>query len=906
MRNPFPRFPSWPPDYTAVFAWRQQQLIAMRRNPVLLMGAREYYKTHRAEFIEHWTDTVDPRNAGKPDKLVRMPFVMFPKQRELIQFLTACLQLEVNGLIEKCRDMGATWDCVGFSVHLWLFQEGTAVGWGSRKEDLVDKLGDMSSIFEKIRSMINGLPPEFLPRGFNPKDHMTYMKCINPENGSTIIGETGDNIGRGGRTTIYFKDEAQPLSARILTPSGWSTMDDMRIGSIVIGPDGASRLVVGVNDAGWHPTYRVTFSDGTSTECSHNHKWTVEHVWGKRKTSVMRMHEIAENVVYRSPGGQTQYRYRIPTTAPVHFVGVGPLPLDPYIVGVLIGDGSIKHVPKYRPSFTSIDPQIVEEVARLLPDTCRVVSAKDGLQHRLGDKEGRRGQGKISRASQAIMDAGIAGFGAENKHIPQQYLFASPADRLALLQGLMDTDGSASGGVASYHTCSARLADDVRFLVQSLGGTATLNVKPDHRGYRDMYVLHLSLTKVFRLQRKIDKLKVRKHPTGRTIVSVEYVGEKVVRCITVAAEDGLYLTDNCIVTHNSAHYLRPEKIQAALDDNTRVQIDISSVNGIGNVFYNKRHAKNAVEYHPAIPIAPNKTSIFIMDWRDHPEKDEAWYNARRQKAIDEGLLHLFKQEVDRDYAGSVTGVIIDPMWVKAAIDAHLPRKRAGMADWAGFDDEGPRVGALDVADEGGDLNALAIRKGPILKHAEAWGEGDTGLTARRAVTTAAKFGAMDLQYDSVGVGAGVKAETNRLVTDKVMPPGIRMVPWSAGAKVLHPESRLIRGDAQSPFNKDYFQNLKVQAWFQLARRFERTYRAVVEGINYDPGELISLPSTLANLRQIEKELSQATQGLSTLTLKMIVNKTPEGTRSPNIADSIVMAFWPVNALAFKYGKNIVG
>jgi len=548
------------PDYVGVFAWRQRQLLAMRARPLLLKGAKEYYRTRPVEFIEHWMNTYDPRNASG-SKPSTMPFILFPRQKELIQFLRSCISLETSGLVEKCRDMGATWLCAAFSVHLWLFMDGAAVGWGSRKEQLVDKLGDPDSIFEKMRIIIRGLPPEFLPRGFSVSDHMPFMRIVNPETGSSITGEAGDNIGRGGRKLIYFKDE-------------------------------------------------------------------------------------------------------------------------------------------------------------------------------------------------------------------------------------------------------------------------------------------------------------------------------------------------------SAHYERPEKIEAALGDNTRVQIDISSVNGLGNIFANRR--EKGVDWHPLIPMMPNKTAVFVMDWRDHPEKDEKWYNNRRQKAIDEGLLHIFKQEVDRDYAASIEGVIIQNIWIKAAIDAHLPRQRDGLPDWNGFDDDGPLVGALDVADEGGDLNALAVRKGPILKHGESWGEGDTGLTARRAVTTAAKFGPMNLQYDSVGVGAGIKAETNRLVTDNIMPAGIRMVPWSAGAKVLHPDSRLIRGDALSPMNKDYFQNLKAQAWFQLARRFERTYRAVVEGVNYDPGELISLPSTLPNIRQIEKELSQVTQGLSTLTLKMIVNKKPEDTKSPNLADSIVMAYWPVNSLAFGYGKEIIG
>jgi hypothetical protein len=115
-----------------------------------------------------------------------------------------------HGLVEKCRDAGLTWCAASFSVWMWLFMGGSSIGWGSRKETLVDKLGDPDSIFEKIRMVIGNLPRFFWPEGFHidSKDCNAYMKIINPENGATIIGESGDNIGRGGRTTLYFKDES--------------------------------------------------------------------------------------------------------------------------------------------------------------------------------------------------------------------------------------------------------------------------------------------------------------------------------------------------------------------------------------------------------------------------------------------------------------------------------------------------------------------------------------------------------------------------------------------------------------------------------------------------------------------------------------------------------------------------
>jgi hypothetical protein len=342
----------------------------------------------------------------------------------------------------------------------------------------------------------------------------------------------------------------------------------------------------------------------------------------------------------------------------------------------------------------------------------------------------------------------------------------------------------------------------------------------------------------------------------------------------------------------SAHYEHPELIEAALGDTTRVQIDISSVNGIGNVFHRKREA--GVEWFPGEPVQPGKTNVFIMDWSEHPDKTIEWYKARESKAIDDGLLHVFRQEVDRNYAASVEGIVIPAEWVKTAIDAHI---KLGFTEA----DNDECYAGLDVADGGGDRNALAIREGATLKHIEQWGERDTGVTTRRAIGDVSPYARkrrrVHLQYDSVGVGAGVKAEANRLEDDGLVPKYINIISWNAGARVLEPDDRVIPTDDESPLNKDFYANLKAQAWWQLRLRFERTHRAVTEGVKYPQAEVISLPSSLQNVRTLQKELSQPTMKKGT-TMKLVIDKQPEGTRSPNLADAVVMAYWPVDANAY--------
>jgi phage terminase large subunit len=129
-----------------------------------------------------------------------------------------------------------------------------------------------------------------------------------------------------------------------------------------------------------------------------------------------------------------------------------------------------------------------------------------------------------------------------------------------------------------------------------------------------------------------------------------------------------------------------------------------------------------------------------------------------------------------------------------------------------------------------------------------------------------------------------------------MPRGLVLVPWNAGAEVQDPAFHVVPDDKQSPINEDFFTNLKAQAWWQLRLRFERTHRAVHEkGFTWRQDDLISLSSKdipQAVLVKLKRELSQPTIGYGSR-LKLMVNKTPEKTRSPNLADAVVMCFWPI-------------
>lgn len=319
----------------------------------------------------------------------------------------------------------------------------------------------------------------------------------------------------------------------------------------------------------------------------------------------------------------------------------------------------------------------------------------------------------------------------------------------------------------------------------------------------------------------------------------------------------------------AAHLERPKLIDASLSATTDTRIDLSSVNGTANSFADKRRT-----YDPRL--------VFTFHWRDDPRKDEDWY-AKQCAILDPVVV---AQEIDINYAASVTGLLIPSTWVQAAIDAH---ERLGITV------TGVRKGGLDVADEGKDKNAFAGRYGILLEYLEQWsGKGDDIFG-----TTLKAFHICDVnrydsfQYDGDGIGSGVRGDS-RIINDERRQAGrdeVVVDVFRGSASVHDPEGQMI----PERYNKDFFDNLKAQSYWSLRQRFQATYRAVVEGMDYDPAEIISISSKLPDLSQLVVELSQPTYSL-TKAGKVIVDKAPDGAKSPNLADAVMIAFNPAGGM----------
>ena len=351
--------------------------------------------------------------------------------------------------------------------------------------------------------------------------------------------------------------KAQPLNAKVLTADGYRAMGSLKVGEDVYGPDGELHKILGVYPQGNKKICKVTFSDGTSTECCDEHLWTVYSA-KTQKWYTLETKEFLDGKHNLRLGGK-QYRYKIPITKPINFKNSANEHLiSPYILGVLLGDGCLTYNATV---FATADTEILDEVAKELQPgyELRKLRANGGLEYSICKSEGFSNNIYTQKLKELNLNKT-----AYEKHIPKEYLLASIEDRIALLQGMMDTDGciDAKGASLRYTTISPKLRDDFICLVQSLGGTCRVWEKPTY--YKDKtgkridchlsYVLRPCLPKEicpFRLSRKATRLNPKSLAPVRSITNVEYIGEAECQCIYINSDEHLYLTNDCIVTHNT-------------------------------------------------------------------------------------------------------------------------------------------------------------------------------------------------------------------------------------------------------------------------------------------------------------------------------------------------------------------
>ncbi len=220
------------PNYDEIFRARIERLTWLRsgkanERAAKMTDVRAYYTENPADFISDWAVTVDPRNAerGLP---VLVPFILMPKQREMVHFVVDNWRKSQGVVIEKARDVGASWVLMALSCTMCLFVRDFMAGIGSAKEDKCDRSGDPDTLFYKAEHFLTYIPPDFT-YGWDRKKHRAHLRIVIPHMGSSITGEAGDNIGRGGRKSWYIVDEAAHVERPKLIDASLAATTNCRI-----------------------------------------------------------------------------------------------------------------------------------------------------------------------------------------------------------------------------------------------------------------------------------------------------------------------------------------------------------------------------------------------------------------------------------------------------------------------------------------------------------------------------------------------------------------------------------------------------------------------------------------------------------------------------------------------------
>lgn len=381
--------------------------------------------------------------------------------------------------------------------------------------------------------MLQDIGKEVIKREFNG---------INPVDPIREATASGHGIGK-----------AHPYSLVLDTPDGVKKWSDICIGSTLFGRDGKPVTVIARHEQGDRDVYRVTFNDGSSTLADGNHLWSVkgrQHRRMNRGWENMTTLDIINTGVKRSNGDTQARQWEIPSYNAVEYPE-SDLPIDPYILGVWLGDGS-----KHGGAVTSDDPEIFESIK------CAGYELGNNRHSGSGSVETHTALGLMVQ----LRDAGIFGCTTDNCRVPDQYRYASVDQRLSILQGLLDTDGWVEkSGTVAFGSISEQLNLDVIWLARSLGLMARNNgikekwytnkegKKVLGKPFYTMTMTWDGLHQLFRLNRKQSLLSNPQHRyKTRWIDSIEFSHVEESMCVTVDAEDSLYLTNDFIVTHNSA------------------------------------------------------------------------------------------------------------------------------------------------------------------------------------------------------------------------------------------------------------------------------------------------------------------------------------------------------------------
>jgi hypothetical protein len=448
-----------------------------------------------------------------------------------------------------------------------------------------------------------------------------------------------DPIGEG---------KAEHVDNMLYTPTGRKRIGDIKVGDKVIGSNGQSINVVGVYPQGIKKLYKITFSDGHSIKVCEDHLWNVKLNGGTKSymtLSVKDLLDTEQKITYTGTGRnikkeytistyykdkQNRNKWSIPIVKPINFQPKGlkkvnanisrnEQPIHPYILGALIGDGGLS---QKSIRFSSVDEEIINRIQLHLPDDLELKKVKgNNCDYSIVTKKGNR-----NSLTKKLRNLGLMGLKSEHKFIPEEYKYALVSQRIVLLNGLLDTDGSCTNHGVEFYSSSKQLAYDVVELVQSLGGIAKIRMKKTT--HLNSYIVRVNLPRglePFLLSRKKDKYKISK-VFSRYITNIEPIDDAEAICISVDAPDNLYVTEHALVTHNTTTseslcsiYVMKAPVQVTkvtgIETETYIEPDKIVAAWCGRFDdLNKTHQRLEliIEWYNAWTVIENNISLFIQ------------------------------------------------------------------------------------------------------------------------------------------------------------------------------------------------------------------------------------------------------------------------------------------------------
>lgn len=450
----------------------------------------------------------------------------------------------------KSRGAGFSYKEAADGVYNYYFIEGSKSYYFSGLEEYLVKDGILNKVQEMLDHINTHSPYWKLNRG--KKNTLMHQKA-------SYLDEMGNEIAIGSEiigTVVDNPNKAHPYSTNIFTPDGYRKWADVQTGEMVFGSNGKPIKVLGTYEQGEQDIYTVTFDDGRQVQCTKDHLWTVSHWSNKQRkgiitreliTRTLPLYTIAQHIDNKSSDTN---RIKVQLNGPIEYKP-SPVPIEAYTMGLMLGDGAIGNSTK-NISYLTMLYDDVEAIKPYIPYEVVKENWGTGIRNKIMIPNGR----------QIFENLDLFDKRSGTKFIPDIYKYNSIAVRKAVLNGLLDTDGSITRdfGVIEFCSKSCQLADDTLWIARSLGygGTKKFKVINGTKYYRVYIYCNSSELTLFNLPRKRERVCIKKTNKKAlhisqyvNIKSVEFSHRELAKCIRVDAEDSLYLVEDHIVTHNT-------------------------------------------------------------------------------------------------------------------------------------------------------------------------------------------------------------------------------------------------------------------------------------------------------------------------------------------------------------------